>query len=1113
MSRNSGWGEAEQKNSLNFVEALLSHADEALELDNALKTAVQVEWVSANQLRVTGKEKQKTGKRTVEVGTRKEHLVALIKKTGKPLEIGKRQGSQQDKELDAIQTVLDCLRELGVLKEDPNPRKNQGYWKFTLTLQHQTASRDKNLAVIKQKWQDKTASNIPESSPIPDKNIDWRDICDKVVATQQLRRQATAQQYELNIYVPLGLMERPKTPNPIPNPTGEESRQKEPEPQIVEKYKDDAFFQKVITENRTEKGKHIAIIGEPGAGKTTLLGELAERLPKSSPDFPICIRLADLRESTIEDYLLDNWLKKALQFINSDAENVTPEIKKALKQLFCQGKVWLLLDAVDEMAAASPVQALAKIREQLTDWVGKARVVLTCRLNVWDATISNTLTNFETYKTLEFEPDDVDEFIRQWFEQAIQDEKRRNSGNESFWQSQGKRLQQQLKEAGKERIRELVRNPLRLSMLCQSWCVAERDLPSTKAALYEQFTTYFFEWKQEEFQKKHRVLKETDKKQIQQALAKLALAAMESANRFRIEQEFAIGQMEEQWFDLADELGWLVLVDRDTRRKKPVYSFLHSSFQEYFAASAIYHWDFFLPSQHKDKPVAGKYRIFEPQWKEVVLLWLGREEIAQYQKEELIKTLLNFEDGCGKFYLHLARLLIFDYLYEFGYLNKVSIEAFIDCELTKNLDTFLRLPAKYIKTLLTLYKYGPVGSLNFDLREWLNSMPEVFLIEEEVNMRLGDLTFLSMPESFLIEREMSLDQDYLIINALKQINSTDDINSLIQYLNIESQHNICITKCGNNLEENMIVLEIEFNEEAEQDSDIRREAMLKLIEISRNDPMPVAAAASLAIYTSQNSHTRRLLTWLLGEIAPGNLTVLNSLVYLLQTSQDKLTRVGAIDSLHKVIKRGGLLQAMVEKLKNNLTYQVYKNDSALYNECFRILLYYTQTISYPDFYQAWHKDTPTNSATASLNLANLPQILAAAINNQPDLCSKVKLICIDTHQFIDPENPAPEIYDEMLNQNCPESQNGYPDTMQKLKLYWNSLRRQSEIPLFFICYDSTALSPTPTGVSAPFLKALSKFDRTICVVCEKGDISLPTFSPSQPDLIEEIVKFLRARIS
>jgi predicted NACHT family NTPase len=342
-------------------------------------------------------------------------------------------------------------------------------------------------------------------------------------------------------------MERPKTRNPRPNGSGKDSRaQQEPELQIVETYKDDAFFQKVITVNHTEKRTHIAIIGEPGAGKTTLLGKLAEYLPKNPPDFPICIRLADLQGSTIKDYLVNNWLEKAVEHIESVPQSVTPEIIESLKQLFRQGKVWLLLDGVDEMAATSPIEALAKIRDQLTDWVGKARVVLTCRLNVWDAAISNTLTDFDTYKTLEFEPDDVDKFICQWFEQASQDEKRRNSGNETYWLEQGKRLQQELKEPGKDNIRRMVRNPLRLLMLCQSWCVPEPDLPETKAALYEQFTTYFFEWKQEEFQKKHqRVLKETEKKQIKQALAKLALAAMETANRFRIEQEFAIEQMEE----------------------------------------------------------------------------------------------------------------------------------------------------------------------------------------------------------------------------------------------------------------------------------------------------------------------------------------------------------------------------------------------------------------------------------------------------------------------------------------------------------------------------------------------------------------------------------------
>lgn len=144
---------------------------------------------------------------------------------------------------------------------------------------------------------------------------------------------------------------------------------------------------------------------------------------------------------------------------------------------------------------------------------------------------------------------------------------------------------------------------------------------------------------------------------------------------------------------------------------------------------------------------------------------------------------------------------------------------------------------------------------------------------------------------------------------------------------------------------------------------------------------------------------------------------------------------------------------------------------------------------------------------------------------------------IDSSKFIDPENPAPEIYDEMLNQNCPEWQNGYPETLQKLKLYWNYLRRNSEILLFFICYDSTALTATPIGFSDTFLTALSKFDGAICVVTsppnplwatERGSKNnsadsvtgegfrgwgfLQTFSPSQPDLIADIVGWMREKM-
>jgi HEAT repeat protein len=823
-------------------------------------------------------------------------------------------------------------------------RMSEVYDKFSQSypelksIQHKSKALQKWLEAQYSQWlpvQDSDSASSPATTETP---IDWRDICNKVLATQQLRRQATAQQYELNIYVPLGLMERPKLPpNPRPEPTGEESQpQKEPELQIVQTYKDDAFFQKVIAENRTENRKHIAIIGEPGAGKTTLLGELAERLIDLSPNpsparrgendsnsyspfpgreggwgvrFPICIRLADLRDSTIADYLLNNWLSKALQFIDYEAENVTPEIGKALKQLFAEGKVWLLLDGVDEMAATSPIEALARIREQLTDWVGKARVVLTCRLNVWDAAICNTLTNFDTYKTLEFEPDDVDEFIRQWFEEASQDEKRRNSGNETFWREQGKRLQQQLKAPGKERIRELVRNPLRLSMLCQSWCVPEQDLPETKAALYEQFTTYFFEWKQEEFQKKHRVLKEKDKKQIQQALAKLALAAMESANRFRIEQEFAIKQMGEEWFDLADELGWLVLVDRDTRTKKPVYAFFHPTFQEYFAACAIDDWHFFL--NHQIPPVSSEcYRIFELQWREVILLWLGREDVESDQKEEFIKALVEFDDGCKKFYRYRAYFLAAVGIAEF---KKCSIATKIVKQIVKfGFGDFNEEKQVWVPYLEPIVEGARAALLQTKSEIAIEQLTDLLATNEDENTRGTAATILGRLDPGnsdaiaavvgILTNTQYLYTGWITAHILGEIGTgnPDAIAALLHVLETNTEDNIrraAAYSLGKIAQGNYYAIERSLELlKSNKNQDILRKCAYILGEIAQENPNAKKALVKL-LDSTESDDIRWRSADILGTLYPGNTESKQALVKLLDSTKHDFIRWRSADIL------------------------------------------------------------------------------------------------------------------------------------------------------------------------------------------------------------------------
>ncbi|MFK0735204.1 MAG: NACHT domain-containing protein, partial [Gloeotrichia echinulata HAB0833] len=645
MARNIRWDESALDNVLILVEALLQLSEQQSP-NLQPKPQLYVYW-DGDKLRVTGYETKQTPakiNRTAEVGTKKEHLLKLVKTVGKSLKLSQRQtesgSSQQEKELQEVQYVLDILRELGLLVEDvKNTRKNRGYWKFTLTLKHQTATIQENLDVVRGKWKEhpktNSAANSQATSGI-DNGINWRQICTAMLESQQaaarLRRQATEQGFELNVYVPLGLVERKQQQRR----QQDEQREREnvyelTQEVIVKTYEHDAFLNEVIGQQPTGNNKHIAIIGEPGAGKTTLLSTIATYIKSQTQDLFICISLANLQGRTIKEYLLKQWLPDVMELVKSDFI-VTPEIEPQLIECFGKLRVWLLLDGVDEMGENSPVQALAKINQQLTESLRQAQVVLTCRLNVWDAQVKNTLSGFDTYKTQEFKPEQIYDFIQQWFTCADDSQK-------------GETLQAKLKEARHENIRKLVTNPLRLALLCQTFDLDNQgELPETKAALYERFTRYFYDWKSELFPD----LSDSDdlKDELHSALSKLAFAGINSSSRFRLRRRLARHEMGEKLFKLACDVGWLNLVDRLAKTDEEVYAFYHPNFQEYFAALAVKDWHEFI-NHIPDHPKQGTYRIFAPQWKEVILLWLGREDVRNEEKEAFIQALVEFNDGCG----------------------------------------------------------------------------------------------------------------------------------------------------------------------------------------------------------------------------------------------------------------------------------------------------------------------------------------------------------------------------------------------------------------------------------------------------------------------------------
>jgi hypothetical protein len=272
------------------------------------------------------------------------------------------------------------------------------------------------------------------------------------------------------------------------------------------------------------------------------------------------------------------------------------------------------------------------------------------------------------------------------------------------------------------------------------------------------------------------------------------------------------------------------------------------------------------------------------------------------------------------------------------------------------------------------------------------------------------------------------------------------------------------------------------------------------------------------VRTAENESIRGQAAASLGRIDQGNQEAIVALIDLVLTAEDVSIARLAAANLIQIIQSNGLRLA-TSGLKIGLTEQFYKNNFWRFNDCYSLIWHCTQNMTYPAFYEAWHPQEEVGKTTTldrqTLNQADFPQSLQSAIANDPKLSQIIHLICIDGSQFIEPDRPAAEIYDQMLDQNCPEC-DSVPETMHALKLYWNSLRRKSnKHPVLVFYASSTDATPDEgTTLSCPysegFLTVLSKFGREICAIAEQRfeHIPLKFFAPSQS--IEDIVQWIRA---
>ena len=840
---------------------------------------------------------------------------------------------------------------------------------------------------------------------------EWQDVCRRMLKKQTqlsvnslLKAQFNRNLIEEELFIDLALVQpkRDRNEQHQQNIDPDRGSQFYTQQEVEKRFAYSEFLQEVISQR---KQKNIAIIGEPGAGKTTLLQKLAFWLLQETDDLVIWISLGELGEKPLGDYLQEKWLKDALM-------DTREEIKADWEQKFKRGAVWLLLDGLDEMGDT------ARQSLKFQGWVTQAQLIISCRLNLWQANPSQ-LQDFKTYLTQPFTDEQIQQFIQRWF-RNLSGEKPEGKLAESFWSA--------LQISGKERIKDLCRNPLRLTLLSSIWQDEKGNLPDTTAELYQSFVDYIYNWKKQEFP-----MKKAERDSLNAGLGELGKASLDGeGTRFRLTHRFVckyLGELDENsLFDSALKLGWLneVGVAAENPRER-VYAFYHATFQEYFAALAVADWDYFLPRNHVNFPVEGKeYRIFEPQWKQIILLWLGRD-VADEEKEKFIEKLVSFEDGCGewnfeevdRFYQYQTCFLAAVGFYEYRayFLAAVGINEFKTCSLASEI-------------VRQVVKWG-LGYFNIEKQEW-----QTFLdpIEEGATKAIPE-TIRPLAITEIIKIIENCPDEDIRKQAAASLGKIDPGNpqvitalvKLIENTEDEDIRREAAESLGKIDPENpqaiaALVKVIENNEyenarfwaakslgeidpgnpqaiaalaqviENTEDEDIRREAAESLGKIDPENPQAIAAfakvienneyenarfwaAASLGkidpedpqaiaalaqvIENTEDQSTFWLAAESLGEIGQGNPQAIAALVKVIKNTEDVLARLLAAYSLQKILTTPEQYVGVASALKDCLSDEVYQNNFNRFYQCYQVIWYCAANLPYPQFYQAWHHPPTT----------------------------------------------------------------------------------------------------------------------------------------------------------
>ncbi len=383
-----------------------------------------------------------------------------------------------------------------------------------------------------------------------------------------------------------------------------------------------------------EKTWFVVVLGEPGSGKTTTLKKMsldyAEKANEGEIAFsgiPVFIPLREFAKERKKGgigYTLINFM------YDYSKGNLNALCSPGFFEYYLEvGDNLVCLDGLDEVTSVGQRQEIKEIVESFIQRYPKNRYIVTSRISGYDqAPLSRRL--FAHYVVNPLNDEQIHSYIKQWY---------------SLRESTTAAAEKQTKELydailKQDRILKLARNPLLLTIISLIHKV-EATLPNDRVKLYERCAEALLNT----FENNKQIENRDEEKEYFRFKADLLEAVA-----YWMQQETKDQEGREVVVDEGDLLGFLteylnkdsdfelskkearqqaesfvtLIQDRTgilVERGKGQYAFVHLTFQEYFAASYI--CKAYLHSADELLNTIN-LTLFEPSWKEVNLLLLGK---------------------------------------------------------------------------------------------------------------------------------------------------------------------------------------------------------------------------------------------------------------------------------------------------------------------------------------------------------------------------------------------------------------------------------------------------------------------------------------------------------